>query len=44
MTLTDKSAFETGDANEHGYKTFTIGGFTFSRDEFMCRGRLGATC
>jgi hypothetical protein len=35
MTLTDKSAFETGDANEHGYKTFTIGGFTFSRDEFF---------
>ena len=35
MTMTDKSSFETGDANEQGYKTFTIGGFTFSRDEFF---------
>ena len=30
MTLTDKSSYETGDANEHGYETFTIGGFTFA--------------
>jgi len=35
MTMTDKSSFEAGAPNAHGYKSFTIGGFTFSRDEFF---------
>jgi hypothetical protein len=35
MTMTDKSSYGTGDANQQGYKSFTIGGFTFERDEFF---------
>ncbi|HTN79094.1 MAG TPA: hypothetical protein VMK16_05420 [Acidimicrobiales bacterium] len=35
MTMTDKSSYEAGAPNEQGYKTFTIGGFTFERDEFF---------
>ncbi len=35
MTMTDKSSFEAGAPNAHGYKSFTIGGFTFTRDEFF---------
>ncbi|HMK11800.1 MAG TPA: hypothetical protein VK461_09480 [Acidimicrobiales bacterium] len=35
MTMTDKSSYEVGAPNEQGYKTFTIGGFTFQRDEFF---------
>jgi hypothetical protein len=35
MTMTDKGSFAAGTPNEQGYKTFTIGGFTFARDEFF---------
>jgi hypothetical protein len=34
MTSTE-TGLQPGERNEHGYRTFTLGGFTFTRDEFF---------
>ena len=33
MSTTETNDVQAGEANEHGYQSFTLGGFTFARDE-----------
>ena len=35
MTTTESAAVQAGEPNQHGYRSFTLGGFTFERDEFF---------
>jgi len=35
MSITDTTAASAGDVNEHGYRSYSLGGFTFRRDEFF---------
>jgi len=35
MSTTESAAVAAGEPNEHGYRTYTLGGFTFGRDEFF---------
>jgi hypothetical protein len=35
MSTTEAAAVRAGEANEYGYRTYELGGFTFRRDEFF---------
>ena len=35
MTDTQDAAVRSTDANEHGYRSFSLGEFTFGRDEYF---------
>ena len=43
MTATDTTAVQASEPNEYGYRGFTIGSFTFSRNEFFANIDAAAT-